>query len=74
VANLGRSAMETQAIIRQSFGKESMNHTWVFELHAQFRGGKKNMRQVKSKVKSMLVFFFTSRGFSIKNSSWQAKQ
>jgi hypothetical protein len=31
-------------------------------------------RQVRSKVKSMTLFFLTSRGFFIKDSSWQAKQ
>jgi hypothetical protein len=31
-------------------------------------------RQVKSKVKGMLIIFLTSRGLFTKNSSWQAKQ
>jgi hypothetical protein len=34
----------------------------------------KMVRQVKSKVKSMLIIFFGIKGLLTKNSSWQAKQ
>jgi hypothetical protein len=39
-ANLGRSAMQTLAIIRQAFGEENMSCKWVFEWHARFRAGR----------------------------------
>jgi hypothetical protein len=38
-SNLGESATETQAVIRQVFGEESMSCTWVFEWHAHFKAG-----------------------------------
>jgi hypothetical protein len=34
-ANLGRSAMETLAAIKQAFREEGMSHTWVFEWQIQ---------------------------------------
>jgi hypothetical protein len=40
-ANLGKSAKETLAKIRQSFGEENMSHTRVFEWHAWFRADRK---------------------------------
>jgi hypothetical protein len=36
-ANLGKSAMETLAMIRQAFGEESMSRIRVFEWHVRFR-------------------------------------
>jgi hypothetical protein len=41
-ANLGKSAMETLAMIRKVFGEESMSRTWAFEWHAQFRADRKS--------------------------------
>jgi hypothetical protein len=40
----------------------------------QTQRDRKNARQVKSKVKSMLVIFFTSMGLFTKVLSWLAKQ
>jgi hypothetical protein len=48
--------MQTLTIIRKTFGEESMSHSRVFEWHARFRADRKKARQVKSKVKSMLIF------------------
>jgi hypothetical protein len=42
-------------MIRQAFGEDSMNGTWVFETE-------KKMRQAKSTVKSMLIIFFDIKG------------
>jgi hypothetical protein len=38
-ANLGKSATETLAMIRQALGEERMSCKWVFEWHAWFRAG-----------------------------------
>jgi hypothetical protein len=56
--NLGRSATEALAMIKQAFGKESMSLTQVFQLHAWFRADRKKARQVKS----MLHIFFDIKG------------
>jgi hypothetical protein len=39
-ANLGKSATDTLAMIRQAFGEESMSVHRVFEWHARFRAGR----------------------------------
>jgi hypothetical protein len=57
--NLGESATETLAMIRQVFGEDSMSHTQVFEWHARFKGKPKH---VNSKVKSILNIFVDIRG------------
>jgi malate synthase len=56
-ANLGKSAMET-LMIRQAFGEESMSRTQVLEWYARFRADRNMARQVKKKVKNMLIIFF----------------
>jgi hypothetical protein len=38
------------------------------------QGRSKKAREVKSKVKSILIIFFDIKGLVTKNSSWQAKQ
>jgi hypothetical protein len=68
-ANLRKSVMETLAMTRQAFREDSMSRTQMSECHARFRADQKR-RQVKSKVKSMLIII-TSRGLFTKNSSWQ---
>jgi hypothetical protein len=47
---------EPLAMIRQAFVEESMSRTRVFE------SKKKQRRQVKDKVKSMLIIFFSIKG------------
>jgi hypothetical protein len=38
--------------------EESISHTWVFECHVQNSPRPKNVTQMKSKVKSILIIFF----------------
>jgi hypothetical protein len=45
-------------MIRQAFGEESMSHKWK----VQNQRDQKKARQMKSKVKSMLIIFFHSKG------------
>jgi hypothetical protein len=52
-ANLGKSVMETLAVIRQAFREKILSHTWKFQTHQD-----QKRRDVKNKVKSMLVIFF----------------
>jgi hypothetical protein len=74
-ANLRKSTMETLAVIRREFREEDVSHIWVFKWHAWFRQtGKKKARQVKNKVKNMLLSFFDIKEMFTENSSWQAKR
>jgi hypothetical protein len=51
-------------MIRQEFGEESMSRALVFEYNAWFRAEwrRKKAREVRSKVKSMLIIFFGING------------
>jgi hypothetical protein len=40
-ANLGKSVMETMAVIRQVFREENMGRTQMFEWNARFRADRK---------------------------------
>jgi hypothetical protein len=42
-ADLGKSATEIVAMIRQMLGEENMSRTGVFEWHAQFRADRKRL-------------------------------
>jgi hypothetical protein len=53
------------AVIRQALEEESMSLTQKFQTP--------RARQVKSKIKGMLIISLTSRELFTKNSSWQAK-
>jgi hypothetical protein len=57
-ANLGKSAKETLAMIRQVLMEESMSHEWRVQTHR----AQEKARQVNSKVKSMLIIFFHIKG------------
>jgi hypothetical protein len=58
-ADLGKSAKETLAMIRQAFGEERMNRTGVAR---SSQGRPRKARHLKSKVKSMLIIFFNIKG------------
>jgi hypothetical protein len=60
-------------MIRQAFEEESMSRTWAFEWHVQTRWEQEKARQVKSKVKSMLLVFCDNKVHKEKL-FWQAKQ
>jgi hypothetical protein len=54
--------METLAMIRQAFRKESMSHTRVTGWKSTKPLTPKKTRQVKGKVKSMLITLFDIKG------------
>jgi hypothetical protein len=53
-------------MIIQAFREESMSHSWVFEWNSPNTPRPKRARQVKSKVKSMLIIFFDIKVIAIK--------
>jgi hypothetical protein len=63
-AKLGKSVTDPQEMIRQAFGEGSRARTRKVQTH---RGTKKE-RQVKSKVKSMLIISFDIKGAVYKES------
>jgi hypothetical protein len=58
-ANFGKNAAETMAVIRQAFEEESLSHIPKVQTH---RDQKEKVRQVKSKVESMLIISFGMKG------------
>jgi hypothetical protein len=50
-ANLGKSGTETLAMIRQTFGEESMSRTQVFEWHARFRANQTTIEGDQTQVR-----------------------
>jgi hypothetical protein len=66
-AEIGNSASQTLAMIRQVFGEEIMSCTWKFKLTETEKG------EIGEKSRACSSFSLTSRGLITKNSSWQAK-
>jgi hypothetical protein len=60
---------ETLAMIIQAFREESMSHTQKVQIHQD----QKEVRQVKSEVKSMPIIFFDIKGI-VKKEFVQAGQ
>jgi hypothetical protein len=56
--NLRKGVMKTLANIRQALGEENITHARKVQTHWDW----KKMRQVKSKVKNMLIIFFDIKG------------
>jgi hypothetical protein len=61
-------------MIGQAFGVESMSRTRVFGWHARVRADRKRRDRWRAKSRACSTFPLTSRGLSIKDSSWQAKE
>jgi hypothetical protein len=57
-SNFVQILAETLAVIRQAFGEECMSCTQEVQTHRD----QKEVTQVKSKVKSMIIIFFGIKG------------
>jgi hypothetical protein len=65
-ANLGKDATEILAMIKQVFREESMSHTRMFEWKSRNTSRPKRARQMKSKVKNILIILFDIKGIVYK--------
>jgi hypothetical protein len=56
-----KNVIETLAMIRQAFGEGSMSHVWKVQIHRT----RKKAKQIKNKVKSMLIIFCNNKGINL---------
>jgi hypothetical protein len=69
-ANLGNSATDTLAMLRQVFEEDIMRRTWKVKTHRD----RKRRDRWRAKSRACSSFYLTSRWLFIRNTSWQAKQ